>query len=252
MSVEDERFDPSRFVPPWVRFEHEQRYAFAARFVRGATVVDCACGSGEGTLAYARAGARKIYAYDISREAVAETARKCTALHQVTSSTADATSIPLPDSSADVFIALETIEHLTEQERFVSEVTRVLKPGGTFICSTPNRKVYSPGFGPGDKPWNTFHTHELSAEEFSKMLGAQFEQTNLFGQNPVRAWRQKAADRVARTFGPIYAVRFNQLLKTPRFVLGHRSGHAVVRASDVHNFEYMISVSSMARHKCEP
>lgn len=243
MSVEDERFDPFRFVPPWVRFEHEQRYAFAAPYVRGATVVDCACGSGEGTLVYARAGASRIYAYDISPEAVAETARKCAALDQVSSATADATSLPLPNASADVFIALETLEHLTEQERFVAEVARVLKPGGTFICSTPNRELYSPGHGPDDKPWNRFHTRELSAGEFSKMLGTQFAETRLFGQNQVRAWRRKAADWTARTVGPIYAVRFNQVLKLPRFVLGHPGRHAVVGASDVQCFEYMISVS---------
>lgn len=243
MSVEDERFDPSRFVPPWVRFEHEQRYAFAARFVGGATVVDCACGSGEGTLVYARAGASRIHAYDISREAVAETARKCAAFPQVSSAAADATGLPLPDASADVFIALETLEHLTEQERFIAEVARVLKPGGTFVCSTPNRDVYSPGNGPHDKPWNRFHTRELSAEEFSTMLGTRFAETTLFGQNRVDAWRQKAALWTARAARPLYAVRFNQMLKLPRFVLGRPSRHAVVAASDVRCFEYMISVS---------
>lgn len=38
--------------------------------------------------------------------------------------------IPLEDSSFDIFVCLETIEHVNEDEDFISEAWRVLRPGG--------------------------------------------------------------------------------------------------------------------------
>jgi len=50
----------------------------------------------------------------------------------------DMTRSGLPDESFDLITAVEVLEHVEEDELFVSEVSRVLKPGGTFIMTTPN------------------------------------------------------------------------------------------------------------------
>lgn len=50
----------------------------------------------------------------------------------------DMTRSDLPSESFDMVIAVEVLEHVEEDERFVSEVSRVLKPGGKFIMTTPN------------------------------------------------------------------------------------------------------------------
>jgi 2-polyprenyl-3-methyl-5-hydroxy-6-metoxy-1,4-benzoquinol methylase len=47
--------------------------------------------------------------------------------------------IPLPDDSADIVVALETIEHLESPRSFCRELARVLKPGGWLVLSTPNQ-----------------------------------------------------------------------------------------------------------------
>ena len=46
--------------------------------------------------------------------------------------------IPLPTSSFNVVIAGEVIEHLPYPEITISEVSRILKPGGLFVGSVPN------------------------------------------------------------------------------------------------------------------
>ena len=46
--------------------------------------------------------------------------------------------IPLPNSSFDVVVAGEVIEHLPYPEITISEVSRILKPDGLFIGSVPN------------------------------------------------------------------------------------------------------------------
>lgn len=51
---------------------------------------------------------------------------------------ADLADIPLPDSSVDIVTSEFVIEHLSDPRQVMSEVYRVLKPGGTFIFMTPN------------------------------------------------------------------------------------------------------------------
>lgn len=50
----------------------------------------------------------------------------------------DTGKIPLPDGTADVAAALETIEHLENPRAFVRELTRLVKPGGWVLITTPN------------------------------------------------------------------------------------------------------------------
>jgi 2-polyprenyl-3-methyl-5-hydroxy-6-metoxy-1,4-benzoquinol methylase len=47
--------------------------------------------------------------------------------------------VPLGDDTAQAVVALETIEHLENPRRFVRELTRIVRPGGTVVVSTPNQ-----------------------------------------------------------------------------------------------------------------
>lgn len=46
--------------------------------------------------------------------------------------------LPFENSSFDVVLASEVIEHLSNPERMLRSSLRVLKPGGIFIATTPN------------------------------------------------------------------------------------------------------------------
>jgi SAM-dependent methyltransferase len=50
----------------------------------------------------------------------------------------DMTRSTLADESFDCVVAVEVLEHVDEDARFVSEVLRVLRPGGAFLMTTPN------------------------------------------------------------------------------------------------------------------
>ncbi len=90
----------------------------------------------------------------------------------------DALAIPLPDASVDVVVSFETLEHLRDQNRFLLETRRVLRPNGLFIVSTPDRLVYS---APGQAP-NPYHLLELSVPEFTVLLERHFSQHRILAQ----------------------------------------------------------------------
>lgn len=46
--------------------------------------------------------------------------------------------VPFPDACADLVISTEVIEHVEDTRRWLSELARVLKPGGALCLSTPN------------------------------------------------------------------------------------------------------------------
>lgn len=44
----------------------------------------------------------------------------------------------LPDGAYDIAVAIEVLEHVENDEEFIKNVYRALKPGGVFLMSTPN------------------------------------------------------------------------------------------------------------------
>ncbi len=51
----------------------------------------------------------------------------------------DSAAVPLPDESADAVVAIEIIEHLENPRAFFRELTRLAKPGGLVVLTTPNQ-----------------------------------------------------------------------------------------------------------------
>jgi ubiquinone/menaquinone biosynthesis C-methylase UbiE len=56
---------------------------------------------------------------------------------------ADAFNFPFKDESADLVICSHFIEHIKPKRVpvFIQEIRRVLKRGGIFMLSTPNKKL---------------------------------------------------------------------------------------------------------------
>ena len=53
--------------------------------------------------------------------------------------------LPLPDNAFDLVLCAETIEHVRDVQLFLSEVRRVLRPGGELALTTPaSRRIARP------------------------------------------------------------------------------------------------------------
>jgi SAM-dependent methyltransferase len=51
----------------------------------------------------------------------------------------DAPPLPIPDASVDVAAAVEVVEHLENPRALVRELTRITRPGGWVVVTTPNQ-----------------------------------------------------------------------------------------------------------------
>jgi GT2 family glycosyltransferase/SAM-dependent methyltransferase len=162
-----------------IAFEHLHRYCLARDLCAGKDVLDVASGEGYGTALLAGI-ARRAVGVEIDADAVAH-ARASYAAPNLAFVQGDATRLPLADAAFDVAVSFETLEHLRDQFAFLSEVRRVLRPGGVLVVSTPDREVYS---APG-QPVNRFHVLELTRPEFAALLNGFFAHHRMLRQRPL-------------------------------------------------------------------
>jgi SAM-dependent methyltransferase len=145
-------------------YEHWHRYLLAREYAHGKRVLDIPCGEGYGSHLLAGV-ADSVVGVDISNEAVAHASEKYRK-QNLQYIAASGTQMPLPDASFDFIVSFEMIEHIHEQEAFLREVNRLLKPDGVFLISSPNRPEYSDKTGYK----NEFHVKELDKEELHQQL----------------------------------------------------------------------------------
>lgn len=73
----------------------------------------------------------------------------------------------LPNASYDCVVAVEVLEHVDEDAKFVANVRRVLKPGGVFVMTTPN--------GDFRENTNPDHRRHYRRDELRRLLESEFE-----------------------------------------------------------------------------
>jgi SAM-dependent methyltransferase len=146
----------------WFR-RHEVVYEALAERCRDAVVLEAGCGEGYGADLLAGVAA-SVLALDYDAVTAAHVAGR---YPRVDVARTNLVALPVRDDACDAVVSLQVVEHLWEQERFLHECRRVLRPGGALLVSTPNRITFSPG---RDTPLNPFHTRELSGAELAGLV----------------------------------------------------------------------------------
>lgn len=99
----------------------------------------------------------------------------------------------IEDNSFDFAVTFQVIEHIKDDRKFLSEIYRVLKPGGKLLLSTPNIKMTL-----SRNPW---HIREYTADGLKAMLTGNFSEVQMkgvFGDRKVMEYYEKNKASVKR------------------------------------------------------
>ena len=163
-------------------------YILAEEFIFG-DVLEVGCGEGRG-ISQLIHKAKTFTALDKIEEALNKLR------NQFPSGTFIAGSFPpfpVPSDTYDVVISFQVIEHIREDQFFLNEIHRVLKPGGRAILSTPNR--------PLSLTRNPWHEREYTGEELLKLARSVFahaEMKGITGNAKVMEYHAQNKKSVAR------------------------------------------------------
>ncbi len=114
--------------------------ALAALLPRQGRIVEVGCGTG-GLIAAARKLGLAIEGVDIASRWLVVARRRLDDLGlDAPLIAASAGSLPYADASVDAIVADSLLEHLDDPSRAVREWARVLRPGGTVLAWSPNRR----------------------------------------------------------------------------------------------------------------
>ena len=135
------------------------RYQRAARFVRGKSVLDIACGSGYGSYYLGENGAASVLGVDISPDAI-DHARSNYSRSSVDYSCANAETFE-SSNTFDVICSFETVEHVENPTKLVERFFNLLAPGGLLILSSPLGET---------RHFDPYHTQCFSEKDILDLL----------------------------------------------------------------------------------
>jgi len=147
---------------------HKGRYCIPAAFCRPRMkVLDFPCGSGYGSELFEPFG---VYYHGMDAD-------KATILYAENQyrgrfSVGDLTNPQLKERYFDVIACIEGLEHIEErfQPRLIEEFYKALVYDGLLVITTPEKK---------GETVNEYHKHELTREEFEKLLKARFKDVQI-------------------------------------------------------------------------
>ena len=211
--------DPSENV---IYQRHLIAYKEAAKLVSG-TVLEVGSGEGYGIIELAPKADHYIavdkYNTDISDELKKE--------NNITFIQAEVPPLKgIEDNSVDFVVTFQVIEHINDDEMFLQEIHRVLKPGGKLILTTPNSMM--------SLTRNPWHTREYTPAQMGKVLKSSFDNYELkgvFGNKKVMDYYNKNKESVRKiTRFDILNFQYwlpRWLLKVPYDILNRFNRHSL-------------------------
>jgi 2-polyprenyl-3-methyl-5-hydroxy-6-metoxy-1,4-benzoquinol methylase len=215
-------------------------YVIAANYV-GGDVLEVGCGEGRG-LELILPKSKTFTAIDKIAPVIDELQKK------FPHCTFKSMNIPpfggLADNTYDSVISFQVIEHIKNDDLFLAEIQRVLKPGGIALLTTPNRKMSL-----SRNPW---HIREYLPKELETLARKYFPDVKLkgiSGNAKVMAYyeqNKRSVERITRfDFLKLQYRLPASLLRIPYELLNRWNRNALKAGNDslvadIHHEDYIV------------
>jgi SAM-dependent methyltransferase len=137
-------------------------------------ILDAACGFGFGSDRVAE-GRATVVGVDVAIAVVADAAARYRRPN-LNFAAMDCAELGFPDACFDAVLSFETIEHISDDRRYVEEISRVLRPDGWLVLSTPRAP------SPDTVPKNPYHVREYTWEQLLRLLDPYYNTIERYGR----------------------------------------------------------------------
>lgn len=127
----------TEYIPEYEASENHWRLFYSPDEVKGKAVLDSGCGTGIFSIIFARNGAGMVTGIDISPGSLGTAAglRDKFGLANARFERQDMLHLPYADAAFDIVWAWGTVHHTTDPLGAITELMRVLKPGGSLFLA---------------------------------------------------------------------------------------------------------------------
>ena len=164
-------------------------YVVAEPFVKG-DVLEVGCGEGRG-IGLLTKNAASFTAVDKIKAVIEELQKKHAAARLISM------NIPplkgLDDNAYDLVVSFQVIEHIADDQLFLKEIHRVLKPGGTALLTTPNRRLSL-----SRNPWHIREYLPEELEQLARRFFSEVDMKGITGNNKVMTYYEENKKSVRR------------------------------------------------------
>jgi 2-polyprenyl-3-methyl-5-hydroxy-6-metoxy-1,4-benzoquinol methylase len=167
-------------------------YVVAREYAQG-DVLEVGCGEGRG-ISLLLERARSFTAVDKIKPVIDELQKKHPAGRFISMNIPPLSG--LADNAYDFIASFQVIEHIQDDVLFLQEIYRVLKPGGTALLTTPNRKMSLTR-----NPWHIREYLPIELKELAAKIFPHTEMKGITGNDKVMTYyreNKKSVERVTR------------------------------------------------------
>ena len=186
-------------------------------------ILEIGCGIGTVVYELSEKG-HDIAGIDISGEAIDYGRKKYSDIHLEVQA---AETLPYEDESFEVVLSFDLFEHIAAIDKHISEVRRVLRPGGYYLFQTPNKcsNIIYETLWTKSLQWRRYHPSLHSPGQLRRRMARHGFETRFVKMNPINEFTEKKL----RKLGPLGSIlrrmdfrRMPLVLQTNLYVIANK------------------------------
>jgi SAM-dependent methyltransferase len=186
-------------------------------------ILEIGCGIGTVVNELSRKG-HDIIGIDISGEAIEYGRNK---YGDIRLEVQAAEILPYENESFDVVLSFDLFEHIAEIDKHISEVRRVLRPGGYYLFQTPNRysNIIYETLWTKSLQWRRYHPSLHSPGQLRRRMARHGFEIKFIKMNPINKFTEKKLKKLGLLGHILRHVNFRRMplvLQTNLYVIANR------------------------------